>query len=127
MDREKSFSDGRALALAAALLAITLNFLQPLAHAALLRDGAPGALWGVFCNAAAASGETHDGSGPTAAAQHECCLGLAHATAFVGPSLIFVPAEPAVFVAMASVPAEQSTAAGIRDDPNQPRGPPILV
>ncbi len=47
MDRTLPLSGPRLSALAAALFAITLNFLQPLAHAAMLRDGAPRAMWSV--------------------------------------------------------------------------------
>ena len=47
----------RASALAVALFAITLNFLQPLAHAAMMRDGMPSTLWTVFCNSSAADPE----------------------------------------------------------------------
>src|SRR5262249_39305786 len=52
MDRGRPVTGWRAATFAAALFAITLNFLQPLAHAALLRDGGPVAaasLWGAFC------------------------------------------------------------------------------
>ena len=44
MSRRRSDQGWRAAALAAALFAITLNFLQPLAHAALMRSGAPAKL-----------------------------------------------------------------------------------
>jgi len=40
-DRAYRPSGWRATALAVALFAITLNFLQPLAHAALMRGGEP--------------------------------------------------------------------------------------
>ena len=58
-DRSHREAGWRAAAFATALFAITLNFLQPLAHAALMRDGAPRELWSVFCNSTAA--------GPTSA------------------------------------------------------------
>ena len=45
MIAKRSDQGWRAMALAIALFAITLNFLQPLAHAAMMRDGAPSALW----------------------------------------------------------------------------------
>jgi hypothetical protein len=48
MIRRRSDQGWRAAALAAALFAITLNFLQPLAHAALMRDGSP-ANWAAMC------------------------------------------------------------------------------
>jgi len=115
------------MAMAVALFAITLNFLQPLAHAALLRDGAPSALWSVFCNATAADPDGKSGSLPMAAQDHECCLGLAHATAFVPPPTAFVLVEPIAAVAVPLLPLEQPTPVGIRDGPSQPRGPPTLV
>ncbi len=127
MIRKGSDSGWRASAFAAALFAITLNFLQPLAHAALMRDGAPSMLWSVFCSAAAADPDAEKGSGPVTADAHECCLGLAHAAAFTPPPSTFITVEP-VFVALpASSPAEQPTPVGIRDGPARPRGPPFLV
>ncbi len=115
------------MAMAVALFAITLNFLQPLAHAALLRDGAPSALWTVFCNSTAADPDGKSGSGPMAAEQHECCLGLAHAVAFVAPPTDFVIVEPVAAVSAPLLPSEQPTSVGIRDGPSQPRGPPLLA
>lgn len=44
MIRRAPDSGWRGMALAAALFAITLNVLQPVAHAALMRDGGPIAL-----------------------------------------------------------------------------------
>jgi hypothetical protein len=126
MDRPRLDQGWRAMAMAVALFAITLNFLQPLAHAALLRDGAPSTLWTVFCNASAAS-ETHKSSSPTAAAAHACCLGLAHATALVEPPTAFVLVVPVAAVAAPLLPSGQPTSVGIRDGPSQPRGPPLLV
>jgi hypothetical protein len=127
MDRPRPDQGWRALAMAVALFAITLNFLQPLAHAALLRDGAPSALWSVFCNATAADPDGKSGSLPMAAQDHECCLGLAHATAFVPPPTAFMLVEPIAAVAVPLLPLEQPTPVGIRDGPSQPRGPPTLV
>ena len=115
------------MAMAVALFAITLNFLQPLAHAALLRDGAPSTLWSVFCNASAADPAGKAGSVPTAAQQHECCLGLAHATTFAPPPTAFALVEPIAAIATPSLPSEQPTPVGIRDGPSQPRGPPLLA
>ena len=121
----------RALALMAALFAVTLNFLQPLAHAALMRDGAPGTLWTAFCDSMAAEpGQNKTGkpaSVPMAAADHECCLGLAHAPALIAPSTDFRALPPVVAVAAPSLPVEQPLAVGIRDGPSQPRGPPSFV
>ena len=115
------------MAMAVALFAITLNFLQPVVHAALMRDGAPSALWTVFCNSTAADPDGKSGSLPTATQQHECCLGLAHATAFAPPPTAFVLVEPIAAAVAPSLPVEQPTPVGIRDGPSQPRGPPILV
>ncbi len=114
--------------MAVALFAITLNFLQPLAHAALMRDGAPSALWGTFCSSAAADPGADRKSTPIPVDTHECCLGLAHAIAFTAPdSTTFVPVELA-FAAILSLPAlEQASPVGIRDGPTRPRGPPSLV
>jgi hypothetical protein len=113
------------MGLALALFAITLNFLQPLAHAALMRDGAPSTLWSVFCDASGA-GAAHKDSAPTRAVSHECCLGLAHATAFAEPPTAFIFVERVASVAAPLLPAEQLTPVGIRDGPSQPRGPPLL-
>ena len=121
----------RALALMAALFAVTLNFLQPLAHAALMRDGAPGALWSAFCNSVAAQPD-RDIAGkatpvPVAAQDHECCLGLADAPALALPSNAFVSLPPILATLFPSLPAEQFASGGIRDGPSQPRGPPSLA
>lgn len=119
-----------ASALFLALLAVTLNLLQPLAHAALMRDGAPGALWSAWCKAAAADpdGSTAlDGADPVtpaAAGQHDCCLGLAHAASLVAPSDDFVLLPPVEEAAPALLPATQRPAVAIRDGPPRPRGPP---
>jgi hypothetical protein len=128
MGRNRSESGWRASAVAVALFAITLNFLQPLAHAALMRDGAPSVLWGTFCSAAAADPGADGKSTPVPVDTHECCLGLAHAVAFTAPSgATFVPIEP-VFAAVLALPAlEQPSPVGIRDGPTQPRGPPFLA
>jgi hypothetical protein len=128
MDRSRSESGWRASAVAVALFAITLNFLQPLAHAALMRDGAPSVLWGVFCSAATADPAAGKKSTPVPADTHECCWGLAHAAAFTTPSgKTFVPIEPVV-AAVLSLPAlEQPSPIGIRDGPARPRGPPFLA
>ena len=53
MTAQRTDSPMRALGLAVALFAITLNFLQPLAHAAMMRSGAPETLWTAFCNSTA--------------------------------------------------------------------------
>jgi hypothetical protein len=114
------------MALATALFAITLNFLQPLVHAALMRYGTPTALWTVFCNASAADPDGGSESVPGQTAKsHECCLGLAHAQALTEPSTHFLP----VAYAHRAVPppaTEPAKAVGIREGPHRPRGPPTL-
>ena len=123
MDCEKSLLDRRAVALSAALLAITLNFLQPLVHAVLTRDGAPSALWSVFCNAPP---DTHQDV-PLAADKHECCLGLAHAAAFTPPATVFTPIDRVAAAVRPLASFDQLTPVGIRDGPHRPRGPPSFV
>ena len=119
------------MAFAAALFAITLNFLQPLAHAAMMRDGMPSMLWTVFCNSTAANpdgqSEGRPGKAPMTAAQHDCCLGLAQAPALAPPPALFVAIDPvATFIPPPPAP-EPITPAGIRDGPTRPRGPPSFV
>lgn len=119
-------SKWRAMALAMALFAITSNFLQPLAHAALMRDGAPSALWSIFCKSAP---EGHDSSGqssPASTVDHSCCFGLAHAPALLAPPSAFVLLPASTPVLAPSLPVEQADLAGIRDGPYRPRGPPSL-
>ena len=127
MDCGKSLSDRRALALATALLAITLNFLQPLVHAALMRDGAPATLWSVFCNAAPDTRSNTGQDVPLAQDKHECCLGLAHAVAFTSPAAIFTPSSVSRRPSGRWSTFDQLTPVGIRDGPHQPRGPPSFV
>ncbi|HTR88050.1 MAG TPA: DUF2946 family protein [Reyranella sp.] len=118
-------SGWRAMAFAIALMALTVNFLQPLTHAVLMRDGAPGALWTVFCNASVADPDSHKGeSKPVAYTGHDCCLGLAHAAAMVEPSAAFTLVARISTIEFLPAPFVAPTAAGIRDGPSQPRGPP---
>ena len=117
-------SGWRAAAFATALFAITLNFLQPLAHAALMRDGAPSALWSVFCNA---SPRDTSRNAPLAADKHECCLGLAHAAVFAAPTMVAVAVEPVATAVQPLRSTDALTAVGIRDGPHRPRGPPLLT
>ncbi len=121
----------RALGLAVALFAITLNFLQPLAHAAMMRSGAPEVLWTVFCNSTAADpdGQTGKlpGKAPMAADAHACCLGLAHAPVLAAPPVFFVALAPVSTYVAPLIAAEQPTPVGIRDGPTRPRGPPSFV
>lgn len=127
MNRDGFRTEWRSAALAVALFAVTLNFLQPLVHAALMRSGAPQALWTVFCNASPSDPDPGKGSKPVAVGTHECCLGLAHAAALVQPPSVFTVLERIAFVANPIVRLEQPTPVGIRDGPTRPRGPPTLV
>jgi hypothetical protein len=129
MNRRRSDQGWRAAALAAALFAITLNFLQPLAHAALMRDGAP-ANWAAMClpgvpQEGAQQGD-EQGSAP-AGKLHECCLGLAHATTLAEPSTAFVAIDRPATTVRPLETAEVRTSVGIRDGPSQPRAPPLPV
>lgn len=129
MDRRGPVTGRRAVALAAALFAITLNFIQPLAHAVLLRDGGPleaARTWGVFC-LTAAEDETGRGSLPDAAKIHECCLGLAHATALAGPLALFMVEPPVARPSIVTAAAGPVGSAGIRDGPLQARAPPPIA
>ena len=130
-----SQTPARALALVAALFAITLNFLQPLAHAASMRDGAPGSIWSALCNAAVADpanitdGTTVDQADAApipAADKHECCLGLAHAPSVVASSAAYVALPPVATALAPSLPSTRGPVAAIRDGPTRPRGPPSL-
>jgi hypothetical protein len=123
MMQRRRESGWRATAFAAALFAITLNFLQPLAHAALMRDAAPSTLWSVFCNA---SSDKHQDA-PLPATKHECCLGLAHAATLTAPTSGFTVLERTAAAVLPLPPTDQSTPAGIRDGPHRPRGPPSFV
>jgi hypothetical protein len=113
-----------ATALVVALFAITLNFLQPLAHAAALRDGDPQKLWAAFCKP---SMQQEDGKASHVASQSECCLGLAHAASLIAPSSSFLLVESVAVALPVSSPADDRPAAAIRDGPTRPRGPPISV
>lgn len=124
MDRKKPEQGWRAAAFAAALFAITLNFLQPLPHAALMRDGGPQAAartWGAFCLPTAQD----DGTGaPQAGKLPECCLGLAHAPVLAEPSPAFLLVEPVAAAIVFAGDIDVLTPVGIRDGPHRPRGPP---
>lgn len=128
MDRKRPASGWRTASLAAALLAITLSFLQPLAHAALMRDGghAAAAVWKSMCLPAGQD----DGTGaPQADRPHECCLGLAHAPALPTPSAVFaVVLQALTLVIDRPLVADDALApVGIRDGPSQPHGPPLIA
>ncbi len=127
MDRRQPASGWRAAAFAAALLAITLNFLQPLAHAALMRDGGP-ASWAAMCLPGAAAQNDGDGTTPIAGRLHECCLGFAHAAPASEPPSIFVLVDlPSRSVERPVLAQEALAPVGIRDGPSQPRAPPVPV
>ena len=129
MVRRRSDQGWRAAALAAALFAITLNFLQPLAHAALMRSGAP-ITWAAMCLPSMQQGgaqqddDQHPASAGTA---HECCLGLAHAVAFMPPAMVATIVAPVAAAIAPLKSLDQPTPVGIRDGPHRPRGPPSFV
>jgi hypothetical protein len=62
MNRKRSDTGWREAFVAAALFAITLNFLQPLAHAALMRDGGQllPSVWKSMCLPAGHDDDTAD-------------------------------------------------------------------
>jgi hypothetical protein len=129
MDRTGPVTGKRAVAFVAALFAITLNFLQPLAHAALMRDGGPieaARFWGVFCLPTADS-ESGEVPAPDAGKIHQCCIGLAHATPMVGPSAVFSVEPPLAQPSPVMAAAAPVGTAGIRDGPLQARAPPVIA
>jgi len=129
MDRTGPITGRRALAFAAALFAITLNFFQPLAHAALMRDGGPmeaARFWGVFC-LPAADAESGEAPIPDAGKIHQCCIGLAHATPMVGPSAAFSIESPLARPSPVMAAASTVGTTGIRDGPLQARAPPFIA
>jgi hypothetical protein len=128
MDRRRPETGWRAASFAAALFAITLNFLQPLAHAALMRDGGPASSspWASMCLPGAGQ-DDQQGSLPAAAKQHECCLGLAHAQALTEPSTAFAAIDLPAAIVRPLEAAQSLPPVGIRDGPSQPRGPPSPV
>jgi hypothetical protein len=128
MDRKQPVARWRAATFAAALFAITLNFLQPLAHAALMRDGGPEAmarLWGAFCLSGAGDDKSQGSSGVVQV--HDCCLGLAHAPVLAAPSGAFLPVEPVAVEVRFTAQTGALAAVSVRDGPCQPRGPPSLA
>jgi hypothetical protein len=124
MDRRCSDQGWRAASLAAALFAITLNFLQPLVHAALMRDGGPAVsgLWAAMC--LPNTNPDQQGSAP-AGELHECCLGLAHAPSLAEPSTSFVSIDRTAAIVQPLDKVQSPTPVGIRDGPSQPRAPPL--
>ena len=135
MNRNRSESGWRTASLAAALFAITLNFLQPLAHAALMRYGGPmsgsqaaAKMWGVFCLPASGQNGGQDlGQTPSAGKSHECCLGLAHAPVLAELSTAFVLVEHIATGVRFAAATDALSPVGIRDGPSQARAPPFFV
>jgi hypothetical protein len=129
MNRRRSDQGWRAAALAAALFAITLNFLQPLAHAALMRSGAP-VTWAAMClpSVQERGAQQGDDQHPAkAGTPHDCCLGLAHASTIAEPSTAFVAVDRLPENVQPLETAEALTPVGIRDGPSQPRAPPLSI
>ena len=133
MTRKRPDSVWRTASLAAALFAITLNFLQPLAHAALMRDGGPmsgsqaaAKMWGVFCLPNAGEDDAQ-GQMPAAGKSHECCLGLAHAPVLAELSTAFTRVEHVAAAVRFRTAIDTLLPVGIRDGPSQPRAPPAFV
>jgi hypothetical protein len=125
MIAKRANSGWRTAAVAVALFAITVNFLQPLAHAALMRDGAPTALWTAFCNSIAADPDGGQSQMPSSAGKsHECCLGLAHAPAMAEPPQTYVVLEPTVRIVHFDVSFIVRAAIFRHERPSQPRAPP---
>ena len=116
----------KAISLSIALFAITLNFLQPLALAASMRDGAPRSLWTAFCNPSAAEDDERTPASDKSRS-HECCLGLSHSAPLAAPPSVFVVVEPVAGRTAPSLPVEPSASAALRDGPTRTRGPPSFV
>ncbi|HZP98174.1 MAG TPA: DUF2946 family protein [Reyranella sp.] len=122
--RDSTGSVWRHPALAVALFAITLNFLQPLAHAALMKGGAPGEFRSALCNSSRAN--TDESSTPApAVAEHDCCLGPVNAAPFITPSSEFVTVAPLALPATGFASNSQAPPISIGDGPGQPRDPPV--
>ncbi len=125
----RSESGWRVASLAAALFAITLNLLQPLAHAALMRDAGPetaATMWGAFCQTTAGEDDAQ-GSAPSTGTPHECCLGLAHAPVLAELSTAFILVEPTPTAIRFVAQVDTLSPVGIRDGPSQPRAPPTFA
>jgi hypothetical protein len=128
MVRGRSKDEWRAAALAVALFAISVNFLQPLAHAALVRHGGAVAtlLWKSMCVAEAPD----DRSQPQQQQQTviKCCLGLACPAALPALATAFLLVQYTFAAERRPVVAPDALApVGIRDGPAQPHGPPPTV
>lgn len=113
-------------AFAVALLAITLNALQPLTHAAAMwADPATRSTWSVLCLVDV--DESQERPTGTAGKNHQCCLGLPHVWAMVEPGVAFTRLPHVVVTDRLAGRQRQPSAAGIRDGPLQPRAPPFLA
>jgi len=117
----------RSIALTVALFAITLAIFQPLSHAIMLRMGgleAAAALWGSLCQPSGEKGEG-ESQGPANAKVHDCCFGLAHASAQVLPSGASIEVEATETAQRVATAHHHPSTGAIRDGPNQPRAPPL--
>lgn len=126
MSAKQRPSQTHTLVLVAALFAVTLAILQPLAHAVVLRTGGPEAaatLWGAICQTKA-DGEA-EGSGPSTAKVHDCCFGLAHSPTLLGPAVAAVLVGQVPASDRAPTRHHHPTTGAIRDGPQQPRAPPL--
>jgi len=126
MSAKQPLSQTHTLVLVAALFAVTLAILQPLAHAVVLRTGGPEAaatLWGAICQTKA-DGEA-EGSGSSTAKVHDCCFGLAHSPTLLGPAVAAVLVGQVPASDRAPTRHHHPTTGAIRDGPHQPRAPPL--
>jgi len=117
----------RSMALTVALFAVTLAIFQPLSHAVMLRMGgleAAASMWGSLCQPNAEKGDA-DSSGPANARVHDCCFGLAHASAQALPSGISIDVEISETAQLIPEARHHASTGAIRDGPNQPRAPPL--
>jgi hypothetical protein len=124
MVRGRSRDEWRAAALAVALFAVSINFLQPLAHAALVRHGGAVAtlLWKSICVSEALDDKSQPPQQQTAS---KCCLGLACPTALPALATAFLLVQYTFAAEHRPVVAPDALApVGIRDGPAQPHGPP---
>lgn len=115
------------MALTVALFAITLAIFQPLSHAVMLRMGgleAATALWGSLCQPDADKG-VGESQGPADTKVHDCCFGLAHASAQALPSGTSTEVEVTEAAPHAHPAHHHPSTGAIRDGPNQPRAPPL--
>lgn len=115
------------MALATALLAITLNVLQPLVDAALMRyEAGAGIAWRAFCLAADADAGK-DAPEPATVEGHKCCLGLPPAWTAPSPVAVAVRVDRPMQFVGGLIAQPPDPAVAIRDGPLQPRAPPALA